>query len=148
MSIKPQNKIIIGAQEWCSIPELGFDRIHAKVDTGAKTSALHAENISLITKNGQDYVQFHVESCEGDEVTQLLCETPIIGQRTIKSSNGQSEKRFVIAVLIHLGNLTKTIEVTLTNRKKMHFNLLLGREALAGDFIIDPATKHLLGEPT
>lgn len=142
-----QSKILIGAREWCSIPELGFDRIHAKIDTGAKTSALHAENISLIQENGQDYVQFHVESCEGDQVTQILCKSPVTDRRLIKSSNGQAEQRYVISVDIHLGDLVKTIEITLTDRNKMRFNLLLGRTALAGDFVIDPARNHLLGEP-
>ena len=137
-------KTLMGRQEWCQLPQLGFDRIRGKVDTGAKTSALHAENIRCIQKDGMDYVQFHVESCPGEHGTQVLCEMPLQSKRLIKSSNGIEEIRCVITTEVKIGPVKKEIDITLTDRKKMRFNLLLGRKALEDDFIIDPSAKYLL----
>ena len=137
-------KTLMGRQEWCQLPELGFDRIRGKVDTGANTSALHAENIKCIQKDGGDHVQFHIESCPGEHGTQILCEMPLKSKRLIKSSNGIEEIRCVIVTTIKVGAIQKEIEITLTDRKKMRFNLLLGRKALEDDFIIDPSVKYLL----
>jgi ribosomal protein S6--L-glutamate ligase len=137
-------KVLMGRQEWCQLPELGFDRIRGKVDTGANTSALHAENIRCVQIDGVDYVQFHVESCPGEHGTQLLCQMPLQSRRLIKSSNGIEEIRCVISTEIQIGTIKKRIDITLTDRKKMRFNLLLGRKALEDNFIIDPSVKYIL----
>lgn len=136
--------LLIGAQEWCSLPELGIDRMRAKVDTGARTSALHAENIAIIHIDGKKFVEFHVESYIGESSSQNLCRVPLKCIKNIKSSNGITETRYVITTMIVFNGLSKMIDITLTNRKIMRFNLLLGREALCGDFIIDPSKRYVL----
>lgn len=140
-------KILIGRKEWCAFPGLGVNKIRAKVDTGAKTSALHAENIHLIKKQGDDFVTFSLALFYDEEDNDGLCACPITDIRNITSSNGKKEARYVITTALHIGDIQKEIELTLTNRHLMRYNLLLGREALAPHFLIDPSKTYLLKRP-
>ena len=140
-------KILIGRKEWCEFPGLGIKKIRAKVDTGAKTSALHAENIHLVKKSGGDYVSFTLALFSDEKDSHHLCTYPITDVREITSSNGKKETRYVITTTLVVGVITKDIELTLTNRNLMRYNLLLGREALTPDFIIDPSKTYLLKQP-
>lgn len=144
----PQNKIILGSEEWCSFPDLGIPAIKARVDSGAKTSALHAINIVPFTKNDTNWVKFDINPIQNNLKTVKHCEALLIDKRIVKSSSGYREQRFVIQTTITIGDTNWTIEMTLTNRDSMGFRMLLGREAMSGRILVDPEQKYLLGEPT
>jgi len=142
------SKIILGSEEWCAFPELGIPAIKARVDSGAKTSALHALNIQFFTKNNEKWVKFDLNPIQNDVRTLIHCEAPLVDQRIVKSSSGFRERRVVILTTLHLGQQKWPIEVTLTNRDSMGFRMLLGREAMSGRILVDPEKKYLYGQPT
>lgn len=143
-----QSKIILGSEEWCSFPELGIPTIKARVDSGAKTSALHAINIAPFKKEGQNWVKFDINPIQNNVKTIIHCEAPLIDKRIVKSSSGFREERFVIQTNLEIGNTNWNIEMTLTNRDSMGFRMLLGREAMSGRVLVDPEQQYLLGQPT
>ncbi|HEY6143430.1 MAG TPA: 30S ribosomal protein S6--L-glutamate ligase [Flavobacterium sp.] len=143
-----QNKIILGSEEWCSFPELGIPTIKARVDSGAKTSALHAINIAPFKKEGQNWVKFDINPIQNNVRTVINCEAPLVDKRVVKSSSGFREERYVIQTNLEIGDSKWLIEMTLTNRDSMGFRMLLGREAMSGRVMVDPEQKYLLGEPT
>ncbi len=131
-------KALIGWQEWCSLPGLGIGSLKAKIDTGAKTSALHATDIKVITIDGQEFVKFCVHEAH--------CIAPLVDTRVVINSGGNREKRHVIKTGIAMGPFKWNIEITLTNRGPMTFRMLLGRQALRGRFFIDPKKRFALGK--
>tara|TARA_R110000772_G_scaffold218033_3_gene328653 strand:- start:341 stop:841 length:501 start_codon:yes stop_codon:yes gene_type:complete len=139
-------KVTIGNQEWCAFPELNIPAVKARVDSGAKTSSLHAFNIKSIERNGEDWVGFDIHPIQKDKKTNIYCEAPLVDQRLVKSSNGKSKRRFVILATLRLGDMSWPIELTLANRDSMGYRMLLGREAMTGKFIIDPDESFMLGE--
>ncbi len=139
-------KLLLGWQEWCGLSALGVPYIKAKIDTGAKTSALHAFNILEISRQGQTWVQFDVHPLQGIDRLSLSCEALVIDERVVASSTGHKEHRYVIKTVLELGPLHYPIELTLSNRDPMIFRMLLGREALNHRVYIDPAHKMLLGQ--
>ena len=143
-----QNKVILGSEEWCSFPELGIPTIKARVDSGAKTSALHAINIAPFIKNEANWVKFDINPIQNNTKTVIHCEAPLVGKRIVKSSSGFREHRYVIQTSISIGDTRWPIEMTLTNRDSMGFRMLLGREAMSGRILVDPEQKYLLGQPT
>ncbi|MCI4442727.1 MAG: 30S ribosomal protein S6--L-glutamate ligase [Lentimicrobium sp.] len=143
-----QTKIILGSEEWCSFPELGIPAIKARVDSGAKTSALHAKNIAPFIKDGQNWVKFDINPIQNNVKTIIHCEAPLVDKRVVKSSSGFREQRFVIQTNLEIGNCKWLIEMTLTNRDSMGFRMLLGREAMSGRVLVDPEQQYLLGQPT
>lgn len=143
-----QNKIILGSEEWCSFPELGIPTIKARVDSGAKTSALHAINIAPFKKEGQNWVKFDINPIQNNVKTVINCEAPLVDKRVVKSSSGFREERYVIQTNLEIGNSNWLIEMTLTNRDSMGFRMLLGREAMSGRVLVDPEQQYLLGQPT
>lgn len=143
-----QNKVILGSEEWCSFPELNIPTIKARVDSGAKTSALHAINIAPFIKNDSNWVKFDINPIQNNIKTVIHCEAPLIDKRIVKSSSGFREQRYVIQTQLKIGNDSWTIEMTLTNRDSMGFRMLLGREAMSGRVLVDPEEKYLLGEPS
>ncbi len=143
-----QNKVILGCEEWCSFPELGIPTIKARVDSGAKTSALHAINIAPFLKNDQNWVKFDINPIQNNLRTVIHCEAPLVDKRIVKSSSGFREQRYVIQTNLKIGDDIWVIEMTLTNRDSMGFRMLLGREAMSGRILVDPEQKYLLGEPT
>lgn len=142
------NKIIVGSEEWCSLPQLNLPAIKIRVDSGAKTSALHAVNIIPISKNNEEWVSFEVHPIQNDGKTTIHCEAPIIDKRKIKSTSGLSEMRYVIKSLISLDKKTWEIELTLTNRDSMGYRMLFGRQAMAGRILVDPESSFVLGDLT
>jgi len=142
----PQNKIILGSEEWCSFPELAIPAIKARVDSGAKTSALHAINIIPFMKEGVNWVKFDINPIQNNLKTVIHCEALLIDKRIVKSSSGYREQRFVIQTKITIGEDSWPIEMTLTNRDSMGFRMLLGREAMSGRILVDPEQKYLLGQ--
>ena len=140
------NKIVLGSEEWCSFPELGIPAIKARVDSGAKTSALHAINITPFVKDDVNWVKFDINPIQNNLKTVIHCQALLVDKRIVKSSSGFREQRYVIQSNITLGNETWTIEMTLTNRDSMGFRMLLGREAMSGRILVDPEDKYLLGQ--
>jgi ribosomal protein S6--L-glutamate ligase len=143
-----QNKVILGSEEWCSFPELGIPTIKARVDSGAKTSALHAINIAPFIKNDTNWVKFDINPIQNNLKTVIHCEAPLIDKRIVKSSSGFREQRYVIQTSLEIGSSKWPIEMTLTNRDSMGFRMLLGREAMSGRVLVDPEQQYLLGQPT
>lgn len=143
-----QQKVIVGSEEWCSLPTIGIPTIKARVDSGAKTSALHAINIKTFTKDHQEWVKFDINPIQNNAKALIHCEAQLVDQRIVKSSSGFREKRFVIQTYVSLGEKTWEIEVTLTNRDSMGYRMLLGREAMSGRVMVDPEQRFVLGQPT
>jgi ribosomal protein S6--L-glutamate ligase len=141
-----QNKIILGSEEWCAFPNLGIPAIKARVDSGAKTSALHAINIAPFIKNDVNWVKFDINPIQNNLKTVIHCEALLVDKRIVKSSSGFREQRYVIQTTINIGNDAWEIEMTLTNRDSMGFRMLLGREAMSGRILVDPEQKYLLGQ--
>ncbi|KXX66751.1 alpha-L-glutamate ligase [Flammeovirga sp. SJP92] len=142
------NKIVVGSEEWCSFPQVNIPAIKARVDSGAKTSALHAVNIVPFKKEGTPWVSFEVHPLQNDGKTTVHCEAPIHDKRRVKSSSGNSEVRFVIKTVLAIADDTWEVQLTLTNRDSMGYRMLLGRQAMSGKMLVDPESSCLLGEPT
>ena len=143
-----QDKVIVGCEEWCSFPGLGIPTIKARVDSGAKTSALHATNLKSFQKDGVDWVKFDINPIQNNAKTIIHCEAELVDQRIVKSSSGYREKRQVIKTHVEIGGKKWEVELTLTNRDSMGFRMLLGREAMSGRILVDPEKKYLLGQPS
>lgn len=133
--------IIIGALEHVTLPELNLHNIVVRVDTGAKTSSLHVESLSVIQKDDKAWATFTLE--KGKDAQEFSF--PAYGIRKVKSSNGEIEQRPVIKTIIKLEKKSWTIQLTLTNREKMRYPMLLGRQAMGSKFLVNPAKDFLLG---
>lgn len=139
--------MMIGWREWVRLPELGLPWLKAKVDTGARTSCLHAFSVEPYDKDGEKWIRFGIHPHQDDTKTEVYCESKIVDQRFVTDSGGHQEKRFVISTLIKMGNQQWPIEITLTNRDNMRFRMLLGRTAMQRNVTIDPDASFLLGKP-
>ncbi|MGO2356482.1 MAG: ATP-dependent zinc protease family protein [Marinomonas foliarum] len=146
MNQQSDPKIVIGCEEWCTFPSLNIPAIKARVDSGAKTSSMHAINIKRFTRNDEHWVRFEVHPLQKNRKATVHCEAQLVDQRVIKSSSGDKESRPVIRVPLTLGNKTWEAEVTLTNRDTMGYRMLLGREAMNGRVLIDPEGLCLQGD--
>lgn len=140
-----KQKVLIGWREWAGLPDFDVNLINAKIDTGAKTSAIHAFRIRETVINGVDHVEFYLHPVQRRKKPEVFCRAPVAGRRTVRSSNGQEEERYVIETRLRLGRRSWKIELTLTNRDAMGFRLLLGRDALGRRFLIDAGASYLLG---
>jgi ribosomal protein S6--L-glutamate ligase len=138
-------KMIIGSEEWCQISQLGIPAVKARVDSGAKTSVLHAFNIQPFKRGTTPWVSFDVHPLQNNRSVFLRCEAPIIDRRMVKNTSGASEKRYVIKVPIRMKDQVWDIELTLTNRDSMGYRMLLGREAMNGKILVDPSASFNLG---
>jgi ribosomal protein S6--L-glutamate ligase len=136
----------IGWEEWVALPDLGIHAIKAKVDTGAKTSALHAFMVERCDENGIEKIRFGIHPIPGNPEIEVFCTAPFVEEREVKSSNQQSELRYVINTIVALGNESWPIEISLTNRQDLSHRMLLGRGAIEGRFRIAPEGSCLIGK--
>lgn len=142
----PDVPLNLGWEEWLELPDLGVPAIRAKVDTGAKTSAIHA---FLVEPYGRDHkrVRFGLHPLPDRPDIQLYCSADLVDQREVTSSNGETELRYIIKTTLTMGGQSWPIEVSLTNREGMAYRMLLGRSALKENVIIDPTGSCLQGSP-
>ena len=138
------NKPTIGWREWVALPELGVERLKAKIDTGARTSAIHAFDIELYKKSGEDWVRFAVHPYQKNDTDIRACTCLVQESRVVTNSGGSQEHRLVIETQLTMGNQSWPIELTLTNRDQMGFRMLLGRTAIKGRFLVDPGRSFCI----
>ena len=140
------DKLIIGWREWAALPDLGIRRIKAKVDTGARTSCLHAFSIEPVTHQGCPWLRLGIHP-RRDNQKEVFCESAVADEREVMDSGGHTEVRYVIETMLHMADSQHCIEMTLTNRDSMRYRMLLGRTAMRGHFVVDPQSAYLLGKP-
>jgi hypothetical protein len=138
--------LTFGWREWVTLPELGIARIKAKVDTGARTSALHAFELTPFVEDGKQRVAFRMHPEQKDSETIVDCVADVIDRRIVTDSGGHKEERFVIRTMLHIGRHSWPIEATLTSRDDMLFRMLIGRTALKGRAVVDPARSYVVGK--
>jgi hypothetical protein len=136
----------LGWREWGALPELAIPALKMKVDSGAKTSCLHAFRLEPFSKDGEAWLRIWLHPDQHSD-REHVCEAKIHDQREVTDSGGHTELRYVIKSRLQLGNFDRAIELTLTNRDTMKFRMLLGRQAMRGRFIVNPNASYLLGQP-
>lgn len=136
---------ILGWREWLAFDELGIAKIKAKVDTGARTSALHAFEVIELSRDGAPWVRFGVHPEQHNTEREIWCETPMFDKRLVRDSGGHEQERPVIKTPVCLGGKRWEIEMTLTNRDNMGFRVLLGRTAIRRRFLVDAGKSYMLG---
>lgn len=144
--MKPQAKLEVGWREWVSLPDLGLAGIKAKVDTGARTSALHAHQVRTFRRKGERWVRFRIWPLQRTKAPELVCEARVLERRLVADSGGHRELRFVIQTRLAIGNLEYPIEMTITRRDTMLFRMLLGRTAMKGRVTVNPGHSYLTGK--
>lgn len=137
----------VGWREWVALPALRVPAIKAKVDTGARSSSLHAFHLEEFTRRGVDMVRFEVHPFQRDSKTTIHCEAPLLEHRKVRSSSGESAHRPVILTLVEICGVPYEVEVTLARRDQMGFRMLLGREAVRRRFVVDPGNSYYGGRP-
>ena len=145
---KRQDLLTFGWREWVALPDLGIDRIKAKIDTGARTSALHAFDIETIEADGEPWARFAIHPWQDSPSDEVVVEAPLLARRHVRSSTGAADERPVVLANLVLAGQPRAIEVTLTRRDEMGFRMLIGRQALRGAYLVDPARSYLGGRPT
>jgi hypothetical protein len=138
------NNKILGWREWVELPELGLSSIKAKIDTGARTSCLHAFELDVISRDGLDWARFKVHPQQGNNEHVVECEARILDRRQVRDSGGHIEERIVILTTLKIGAWEDKIEMTLTARDNMRFRMLMGRTSISrGGFQVDPSRSYL-----
>ncbi len=138
-----QRLLMIGWREWVALPQLGITSIKAKVDTGARSSSIHAVNIEQFETEGIPKVRFQIAPVQHDDSQLVQAEAKLMSQRTVTDSGGHREKRPVVLTTVSLGGSIWPIELTLTNRDVMGFRMLLGRQAIRDRFLVNPGRSFL-----
>ncbi|MEX2654378.1 MAG: RimK/LysX family protein [Acidimicrobiia bacterium] len=145
---KPKKQpTVIGWREWVGLPELGGAVVRAKIDTGARTSSIHAFGLELFTKNGKEYARFAIHPDHRSPGPAVIVETPVLGLRSVRNPGGRSEDRPVIRTKLVIGTYRFMTEVNLTRRDNMGMPMLLGRHTVRRRFVVDPGRSYLIGSP-
>ena len=139
--------ICVGWREWVAFPEWGVAAMKAKIDTGARTSAIHAFDVEMFERDDGEWVRFGIHPWQRSDDDAVVVEAERLDERTVTSSSGTRSDRLVVRADLHLGRRTVPIELTLTRRDEMGFRMLVGREALAQGYVVDPAASYLGGRP-
>lgn len=142
----PSPKPVIGWREWIRLPDLGVDHIKAKVDTGARTSSLHAFDLEESMKNGTPHIRFLIHPEQRRSQPTIPVELPLVAQRRVRDSGGKTELRPVVTAVVELLGQRWPIEITLTRRDAMGFRMLLGRQAIRKRFLVDPGGSFYAGK--
>ena len=151
MSTTPEqpepDQVVVGWREWVALPQADVAWVKAKIDTGAKSSSIHAFDLEAHQQDGQDWVRFSIHPWQrsDDEAHQLTL--PLLDRREVRSSNGQTEERYAVAMDVTLAGRTITTVMTLSNRDEMGFRMLIGREALERGFLVDSSISYAGGRP-
>lgn len=136
----------LGWREWLGFPDLGIPQIKAKVDTGARTSCLHAYYVEPFERDGAPWVRFGLHPKQNDTSEGIHCEAPVKDRRSVRDSGGHEEYRYVIETMISIGKDRRLVEVTLTDRDTMKFRVLLGRTAIRGEYLVDAGRSYVQGK--
>ena len=142
------DRTVVGWREWIRLPDLLPDRgdaVKAKIDTGARTSAIHAWDLETFVRDGQDWIRFSLHPRQRDDTHIVIAEARLLEEREVRSSNGEVERRPVVETTMDIGHLRFPIELTLTKRDQMGFRMLVGRTAMAGHLLVDPGTSYRTG---
>ena len=137
-------KQAIGWREWVELPDLHLGKIKAKIDTGARSSSIHAFDIEPFDKNGEQWVRFAIHPLQHSDDEVVHCEAPIKDYRSITDSGGHKTMRYIVETTFKIGNATFAAELSLFNRSNMLFRMLVGRTALKGRYLVDPARSYCL----
>lgn len=137
----------IGWREWVGLPDLGAPWIKAKIDTGARSSSLHAFDLETFDRDGIEWARFSVHPWQKSDNDAVPVEIPILEWRSIKSSSGESDDRPVVRTTLRVGTSNQEVDLTLARRDEMGFRMLVGREAMRKRFLVDPARSYLAGKP-
>lgn len=140
-------KPMLGWREWVALPDLGILQIKAKVDTGARSSAIHAYEIEPYEKKGAPWVMFAIHPLQRNTGISIECHAAVKDQRVVSDSGGHKQRRYVIETQVVIGQELITAEMTLTNRDSMLFRMLIGRTAMAHRFNVVPEASYLQGKP-
>ena len=139
---------VVGLREWVALPDLGVAGLRAKIDTRASTSSLHATDIEPFERDGESWVRFTAHLGTVVQLRHRRCEAPLVTMKTIKSSNGHAQKRYVVSTTLALGDRVWQVEFTLACRKSMRYRLLLGSKALIdGQLVVSPGVKYVQDKP-
>lgn len=138
--------ITIGWKECVALPDYDIDKIHCKIDTGAKTSSLHAYFVEPIKKEGQQFVRFGLHPIQNSTNTEVICVSPCVDKRKVTDSGGHTEDRYVIETTVRMAEREWNVEFTLTDRETMQFRMLLGRKALVNNYVVDCSKSYVLGK--
>jgi hypothetical protein len=140
-----QDRIVVGWREWLALPDLGIQAIKAKLDTGARTSALHTFGLEPFEQDGNLKVKFGIHPLQRREDVEVHCIANVSDHRRVTSSDGQSETRYFITTAVAMKGRIWQVELSLANRESMRFRMLLGRAAISGRLVVDPEKSYLCG---
>ncbi|WP_425396179.1 ATP-dependent zinc protease [Aeoliella sp.] len=143
----PKSLPVIGWREWVALPELGVDKVKAKIDTGARSSSLHAFDMKVFEQDGKSFVRFKVHPLQRSSRETIEVEAPVLEFRKVRSSSGHAKQRPVIVTTVEALGQSWPIELTLANRDEMGFRMLLGREAVRGRMLVDAGASYYGGKP-
>jgi len=138
---------IIGWREWVALPTLGVDAIKAKVDTGARSSSLHAFDMERFVEDGTEMIRFSLHPAQRRPIPTVQAVAPVAAHRLVRNPGGREELRPVIVATVRIGDLSWPVELNLTRRDTMGFRMLLGRQAVRRRFVVDPGRSFLTGRP-